>query len=193
MSDLDKRSMALSIIGFLILAAGVIMLFAGNNINNNFQEQILYYYEKGTTDPTGLNIMYSGLAVIGVGVICLIASFVLVIRSHRQFSGKVHDEDYEEYDDMIAQLAGNRTIFDVFHSEDNKRVFSFYRNKSCIFKENDVSHRGNMEPVAWEEGHPTVWRVTINVDETEQVYEVSKAEGNIVVKSDGGEEVFYRN
>ena len=93
---------------------------------------------------------------------------------------------------MVAQLAGNRSIFDVFHSEDRSRIFSFYRNKTFILKEGDQVHRGTMEPLEWANERPILWRITMDRDGKQESYEVSKVEGNILVKSDDGEQIFYR-
>lgn len=193
MRDSGRRGIVLGIFGFLFLVAGIIMIIAGNSINNNFQEQILYFYEHGTTDDTGLKIMYYGFAVVGISVICFIVSFILFFKSRRQLSGVVHDQDYDEIDDMVASLAGNRTIFDVFYSEDRKKAFSFYRNKTCILKVGETVYRGIMEPLTWEAGHPTLWRITLNVDGKRKICEISKVERDILVKCDEGEAIFYRN
>ena len=193
MRDSGRKSIIFGIFGFLFLVVGVILIIAGNSITNNFQEQILYFYEHGDMDPTGAKIMYGGIGALAVSAICFIVSFILLIRSRRQFSGTVHDQDYEEFDDMVAQLAGNRTIFDVFHSEDEGKMFSFYRNKTCILKDGEKVYRGKMEPLTWEAGHPTLWRITMDIDGTNKVCEISKVEGDILVKSDEGEEIFYRN
>lgn len=193
MRDSGRRGIVLGIFGFLFLVAGIIMIIAGNSINNNFQEQILYFYEHGTTDDTGLTIMYVGVGLVVVSVICFIVSFILFFKSRRQLSGVVHDQDYDEFDDMVASLAGNRTIFDVFHSEDGKKVFSFYRNKTCILKAGEKVYRGIMEPLTWEAGHPTLWRISLNVDGKKKVCEISKVERDILVKCGEGEAIFYRN
>lgn len=169
------------------------LIIIGYSMNNNFYEQVEYYYAHGTMDNSGLNVMYFGIGTAAVGAVMVLISLILSFRLRGQFKGTVHDQDYDEFDDMVAQLAGNRTIFDVFHSEDRKKAFSFYRNKTFIFKEGEEIRRGNMEPLTWEAGHPTLWRITMDDDGAQKSFEVSKVEGNILVKGDGDEEIYYRN
>ena len=186
-------SYVLRIVGILFAVFGIVLVIIGYMMNNNFYEQVEYYYMYGTTDSSGLSVMYTGVGLAAFGAVMLIISLILSINLRRQFKGTVHDQDYDEFDDMVAQLAGNRTIFDVFHSEDKNKGFSFYRNKTFIFKEGEEVSRGTMEPLTWEAGHPTLWRITMDDHGTQKSYEVSKVEGNILVKGDEGEEIYYRN
>lgn len=185
-------SYVLRILGILFAAFGVVLIFIGRSMYEDFYVQVEYYYQNGELDSTGNTVLFVGLGTAAVGVVLLIVSFILSFKLRKQFSGMIHDQDYDEFDDMVAQLAGNKTIFDVFHTEDNTRVFSFYRNKTCILKSGDEIHRGKMEPLTWEEGHPTLWRITIDFDGKTESCEVSKIEGNILVKCNGGEQIFYR-
>lgn len=180
------------IIGVLLIIFGVVLVFIGRNIYTDFYAQVEYFYKFGTYDSAGLNVFYSGIGISAVGVVLLIVSIIFSVKLRRQFSDTVHDQDYEEFDDMVEQLAGNKTIFDVFHTEDNTRIFSFYRDKTCILKAGEDIHRGTMEPLTWANGHPTLWRITMDFDGSDQSCEVSKVDGNILVKCDDGEQIFYR-
>lgn len=185
-------SYVLRILGILLVAFGVVLVFIGKNMNDDFYVQVEYFYQYGTRDSSGKTVLYGGIGLVAVGIVMLIVSFILSYKLRQQFSGTVHDQDYDEFDDMVAQLAGNKTIFDVFHTEDNTRAFSFYRNKTCILKAGDEIHRGTMEPLEWDNGHPTLWRITLDFDGKKESCEVSKIEGNILVKCKGGEQIFYR-
>lgn len=185
-------SYVLRIVGILSIVLGIVLIIIGNTMNNDFYAQVEYFYSYGTMDSSGLSVMYFGIGIAAAGAIMLIISIIFSIRLRSQFNGTVHNQDYDEFDDMVAHLAGNRTIFDVFHSENEERVFSFYRNKTFIFKDGDEINRGKMEPLTWEAGHPTLWRITMDVHGAEKSYEVSKVEGDILVKGDEGEEIYYR-
>ena len=126
------------------------------------------------------------------GLSSSLAELKVFAEESKQFSEKIHNQDYDEFDDMVAQLAGNRSIFDVFHSEDHNRIFSFYRNKTCIFKKGDEVYRGKMEAIEREGDRPTVWRITLDYHGKKAICEIRKDEGDILVKNRLGEEKFYR-
>ncbi|WP_405340334.1 hypothetical protein [Ruminococcus sp.] len=180
------------VLGMLLIVFGVVLIVIGYFMNGNFYAQIEYYYANGRLDHTGLNLIYIGFGITAAGVILLIISIILTVKINRQFKEKTAEQEYNEFDDMVAQLAGNRSIFDVFHSEDRSRIFSFYRNKTFILKEGDQVHRGTMEPLEWANERPILWRITMDRDGKQESYEVSKVEGNILVKNDDGEQIFYR-
>ena len=180
------------ILGFLLIGFGAVLIVIGYLMNNDFYAQVEYYYAHGTMDASGNNTMYYGVGLAVAGVVLIIISIILSVKTNRQFKGKIHDQDYDQFDDMVAQLAGNRSIFDVFHNEDRSKVFSFYRNKTFILKEGDQIHRGKMEPLKWENERPILWRITMDRDGKRESYEVSKVEGDILVKNDEGEQIFYR-
>ena len=188
----NSRGIVSGIFGIISVILGGILIAIGYFMYNDFYVQVQYFYQHGDMDATGHKIMYAGFGLIGFGLILIFISLYFRISERRQFAGKVHDQDYDEFDDMVASMAGNKTIFDVFHSEDNTRIFSFYRNKTCIFKKGDEVYRGTMEPLTWEAGHPTLWRITLNINGQNAVCEISKVEGNILVKNSIGEEIFYR-
>ena len=180
------------ILGALLIAFGIVLIVIGHLMNNQFYAQVEYYYTYGTMDVSSTNTMYYGIGLATVGLVLTIISIILTVKLNRQFKGKVHDQDYDQFDDMVAQLAGNRSIFDVFHSEDRSKIFSFYRNKTFILKEGDQIHRGRMEPLEWANERPILWRITMLRDGKRENYEVSKVEGDILVKNDEGEQIFYR-
>ncbi|MBQ3331264.1 MAG: hypothetical protein IJG87_08830 [Ruminococcus sp.] len=180
------------VFGILFVIAGVITIIFGNNIYNNFYEQVQYYYQYGGMDNTGKKIVTVGIALIVIGAILLFISLYFAVAARRQFAGVMHNQEFDEVDDVIEQMAGTKTIFDVFHNEDRTKVFSFYRNKTCIFKEGDKVYHGKMEPLEWENDRPTLWRITLDYKGHEEILEISKVEGNIKVKNDTGEAIFYR-
>ena len=180
------------ILGALLIAFGIVLIVIGHLMNNQFYAQVKYYYTYGTMDVSSTNTMYYGIGLATVGLVLTIISIILTVKLNRQFKGKVHDQDYDQFDDMVAQLAGNRSIFDVFHNEDRSMIFSFYRNKTFILKEGDQINRGKMEPLEWANERPILWRITMLRDGKRENYEVSKVEGDILVKNDEGEQIFYR-
>ena len=180
------------ILGIVLIAFGIVLIVIGHLMNNQFYAQVEYYYTYGTMDVSSTNTMYYGIGLATVGLVLTIISIILTVKLNRQFKGKVHDQDYDQFDDMVAQLAGNRSIFDVFHSEDRSMIFSFYRNKTFILKEGDQINRGKMEPLEWANERPILWRITMLRDGKRENYEVSKVEGDILVKNDEGEQIFYR-
>ena len=189
---MQKASVVMRIIGIVLIIFGIVLIVIGYAMNNDFYVQVEYYYANGSMDQTGLNVLYTGIGFSAVGVILLIFSLFLSARIRHQYKEKTNDQDYDEFDDMVAQLAGNRSIFDVFHSEDRSKAFSFYRNKTFILKEGDQIHRGTMEALEWANERPTLWRITMDRDGKQESYEVSKVKENILVKNDEGEQIFYR-
>lgn len=179
-------------VGILLIIFGIVLVIIGSSMNSDFYVQVEYYYAHGMTDRSGYTILYYGIGLAAAGVLLNIISVVLSVKIRRQYAEKTNDQNYGEFDDMVAQLSGNRSIFDVFHSEDRSRIYSFYRNKTFILKEGDAVHRGNMEPLEWSNERPILWRITMDRDGNQESYEVSKVEGNILVKNDEGEEIFYR-
>ncbi|MBQ9679132.1 MAG: hypothetical protein IJV48_00405 [Ruminococcus sp.] len=195
MSKLQKdesKGIVLGIIGALCIVAGFVLTILGDKIFNNFYEQVDYYYQHGTMDSFGVNVRYFGFGIIALGGILIFTSIYFGVKARKEFSGKLHKQDYQEVDSVITQLAGNKTIFDVFHSQDGTRTFSFYRNKTCILKAGGEVYHGKMEPLTWKEGHPTLWKIALDINGNEMDYEVSKVEGNILIKGDHTEKVFYR-
>ena len=180
------------ILGIVLIAFGIVLIVIGYLMNNQFYAQVEYYYAHGTLDASGTNTMYYGVGLAAIGIVLVVISIILTVKLNRQFKGKIHDQDYDQFDDMVAQLSGNRSIFDVFHNEDRSKIFSFYRNKTFILKEGDQIHRGKMEPLEWVNERPTLWRITMDRDGKQESYEVSKVEGDILVKNDEGEQIFYR-
>ena len=180
------------VLGILSMAFGAVLILIGYLMDKNFYAQVEYYYEHGTVDGSGSNTIYYGIGLIVFGAMLTIISIILTVKLNHQFKEKIHDQDYDQFDDMVAQLSGNRSIFDVFHNEDKSRIFSFYRNKTFILKEGDQIRRGKMEPLEWANERPILWRITMNRDGKRESYEVSKVEGNILVKNDEGEQIFYR-
>lgn len=180
------------ILGIVLIVFGIVLIVIGHLMNNQFYAQVEYYYTYGTMDVSSTNTMYYGIGLATVGLVLTIISIILTVKLNRQFKGKVHDQDYDQFDDMVAQLAGNRSIFDVFHNEDRSMIFSFYRNKTFILKEGDQINRGKMEPLEWANERPILWRITMLRDGKRENYEVSKVEGDILVKNDEGEQIFYR-
>ena len=187
-----NKGFVCGILAAIAVVLGGVLVAIGYYMYNDFYVQVEYFYQYGDMDNTGQKIMYGGFALIGVGVVLFLIGLYFMIKERRQFAGKVYDQDYDEFDDMVAQMAGNKTIFDVFHSENHTKIFSFYRNKTCIFKKGDDVYRGTMEPLEWKAGHPTLWRITLNIGDNEAVCQVSKVDGNILVKNSRGEEIFYR-
>ena len=159
-----NRGAICGIIGIVAAITGVVLIFFGNYMANGYSS---FYINLDYYYQTG-------------------------IKERKQFSEKIHNQDYDEFDDMVAQLAGNRSIFDVFHSEDHNRIFSFYRNKTCIFKKGDEVYRGKMEAIEREGDRPTVWRITLDYHGKKAICEIRKDEGDILVKNRLGEEKFYR-
>ena len=168
------------ILGALLIAFGIVLIVIG------------YLMHNGTLDASGTNTMYYGVGLAAIGIVLVVISIILTVKLNRQFKGKIHDQDYDQFDDMVAQLSGNRSIFDVFHNEDRSKIFSFYRNKTFILKEGDQIYRGRMEPLEWANERPILWRITMLRDGKRENYEVSKVEGDILVKNDEGEQIFYR-
>ena len=156
-------------VGILLIIFGIVLVIIGSSMNSDFYVQVEYYYAHGMTDRSGYTIMYYGIGLVAAGIITIIISLILSVKIRHQYAEKTNDQNYGEFDDMVAQLSGNRSIFDVFHSEDRSRIYSFYRNK-----------------------RPILWRITMDRDGKQESYEVSKVEGNILVKNDEGEEIFYR-
>ena len=188
-----NRSGIFVIIGVLLALFGAALIIIGIYMNNNIYANLEYFYSTGKWDSTGGSLISFGIAAAALAVVMFFVAIYFSVKYGRGLSKKHHKDDYNEVDDVIAQMAGNRTIFDVFHSEDRTRTFSFYRNKTCILKVGDTVYRGKMEPLTWEAGHPTLWRITFDIEGSELSYEVSKVEGNILVKNDNGEKIFYRN
>ena len=180
------------VLGILLIAFGLVLILIGYLMDQNFYAQIEYYYQYGTMDVSGNNTIYYGVGLIVFGVLLTVISVILSIKLNRQFKSKTHNQDYDQFDDMVAQLSGNRSIFDVFHSEDRSKVFSFYRNKTFILKEGETVCRGKMEPLRWANERPILWRISMDRDGKQESYEVSKVEGDILVKNDEGEQIFYR-
>ena len=180
------------VLGILLIAFGLVLILIGYLMDQNFYAQIEYYYQYGTMDVSGNNTIYYGVGLIVFGVLLTVISVILSIKLNRQFKSKTHNQDYDQFDDMVAQLSGNRSIFDVFHSEDRSKVFSFYRNKTFILKEGETVCRGKMEPLKWANERPILWRISMDRDGKQESYEVSKVEGDILVKNDEGEQIFYR-
>ena len=180
------------IFGILFVIAGVITIIFGNNIYDNFYEQVQYYYQHGGLDDTGKNIVTVGIVLIVIGGILLFLSLYFALAARRQFAGVMHNQEFDEVDDVIEQMAGTHSIFDVFHSEDNTKIFSFSRDKTCKLKENGEIYHGKMEPLEWANGKPTLWRITLDYKGHKEVCEISKVEVNIKVKNDSGELIFYR-
>lgn len=193
MRDSGNKSVIFGAFGLLLIAAGVALIVIGKNIYSQFYAQVEYFYQHNAIDPTGKHIMAGGIVAALLGGVLLAISLYYVILSRRDFSRTLHSGSYDEVDDVMEQLAGNKTIFDIFSSEDHHKTFSFYRNKTCILKEGEEVHRGKMEPLTWAAGHPTLWRITMDYGGREESCEISKVEGNILVKGAGGEEIFYRN
>ena len=180
------------ILGILSVIAGVIMIIVGNTMYNNFYAQVEYYYQYGGMDESGKSVMIGGIVMVIIGVVLLFISLYFILAERRQFAGVMHNQEFDEVDDVIEQMAGTRTIFDVFHNADNSKIFSFSRDKTCKLKENDKIYHGKMEPLEWEAGHPTLWRITLDYKGHKEVCEVSKVEGDILVKNESGEAIFYR-
>lgn len=190
-----NRGAICGIIGIVAAITGVVLIFFGNYMANGYSSFYInldYYYQTGTFDTTGKNLVTAGIVLIVIGAVLLFLSLYFAIKERKQFSEKIHNQDYDEFDDMVAQLAGNRSIFDVFHSEDHNRIFSFYRNKTCIFKKGDEVYRGKMEAIEREGDRPTVWRITLDYHGKKAICEIRKDEGDIIVKNRLGEEKFYR-
>jgi len=180
------------VLGILLIAFGLVLILIGYLMDQNFYAQIEYYYQYGTMDVSGNNTIYYGVGLIVFGVLLTVISVILSIKLNRQFKSKTHNQDYDQFDDMVAQLSGNRSIFDVFHSEDRSKVFSFYRNKTFILKEGETVCRGKMKPLKWANERPILWRISMDRDGKQESYEVSKVKENILVKNDEGEQIFYR-
>ena len=180
------------IFGILFVIAGVAAIIIGNNIYNNFYEQVEYYYQHGEMDDTGKTVVTVRIALIVVGAIFLFVSLYFTLAARRQFAGVVHKQEFDKVDDVIEQMAGTRTIFDVFHNEDKSKIIIFSRDKTCKLKENGAIYHGKMEPLTWEAGHPTLWRITLDYKGHQEVCEVSKVESNILVTNDSGKAIFYR-
>ena len=121
------------IFGILFVIAGVITIIFGNNIYDNFYEQVQYYYQHGGMDDTGKKIVTVGIVLIVIGGILLFISLYFTLAARRQFAGVMHNQEFDEVDDVIEQMAGTKTIFDVFHTEDNSKIFSFSRDKTIVF------------------------------------------------------------
>ena len=190
-----NRGAICGIIGIVAAITGAVLIFFGNYMANGYSSFYInldYYYQTGTFDTTGKNLVTAGIVLIVIGAVLLFLSLYFAIKERKQFSEKIHNQDYDEFDDMVAQLAGNRSIFDVFHSEDHNRIFSFYRNKTCIFKKGDEVYRGKMEAIEREGDRPTVWRITLDYHGKKAICEIRKDEGDILVKNRLGEEKFYR-
>lgn len=180
------------ILGILFVIAGVAAIIFGNNIYNNFYEQVEYFYQHGDMDSSGKSIVTVGIVLIVIGAVLLFLSLYFILAARRQFAGVLHNQEFDEVDDVIEQMAGTRTIFDVFHNEDHSKIFSFSRDKTCKLKENGAIFHGKMEPLEWEAGHPTLWRITLDYKGHKEVCEVSKVEGNILVTNESGKAMFYR-
>lgn len=190
-----NRGAICGVIGILGVIAGAVLAFIGNYMANGYSSfyiNLEYYYRTGGFDSTGKNLVTVGIVMIVLGVVLLLISLYFAIVSRRQFSKIMNNQEQEELDDMITQMAGNRSIFDVFHSEDHNRMFSFYRDKTCIFKRGDKVYHGKMEPIEWNGDRPTVWKITLDYHGQEAVCEIRKDEGDILVKNRLGEEKFYR-
>ena len=135
---------------------------------------------------------FGGIALVVVGIVLMIFFLYGVYMRERRYQGTRHDKDREKVDDIIEQLSGHQSIYGVFHSEDNSRALSFYRDNTCILKEGTQICRGTMEPMEWASGKPVLWRVTVDIDGCQKICEISKEETNILIRSDKGEEIFYR-
>ena len=189
---MQRASVVMRIIGIVLIIFGIVLIIIGYSMNADFYVRVEYYYAHGAIDNSGNITLYYGIGMAALGVITTVISFIFSAKVNRQYKEKSNDQDFDEFDDMVAQLAGNRSIFDVFHSEDRSKAFSFYRNKTFILKEGDQIHRGKMEPLEWANERPTLWRITMDRDGKQESYEVSKVKENILVKNDEGEQVFYR-
>ena len=179
--------------GVILILVCIVLLIIGNGMSrdNNFYVQQEYYYEHGVMDSTGSILAYIGfgLAVLG----CVMIGIGLYVNHMFKRKFKIDKgSDFDEVDDMIVQMAGTATIFDTFHSEDKEKTFCFYRNKTCILKEGDQISRGKMDPLEWAGGHPTLWEITFGEGEETTKYRITKTEGNILVKGEQSEEIFYR-
>ena len=148
-------------VGILLIIFGIVLVIIGSSMNSDFYVQVEYYYAHGMTDRSGYTILYYGIGLAAAGVLLNIISVVLSVKIRRQYAEKTNDQNYGEFDDMVA-------------------------------KEGDAVHRGNMEPLEWANERPILWRITMDRDGKQESYEVSKVEGNILVKNDEGEEIFYR-
>lgn len=189
-----QNSIICAIFGTIITVLGAVTVISGYNMHNNFAARTKFYLTYGREDKSGAVIMAVGAIVVILGVILLGLSLYFRRMSRRKFDDVVRRRDYEGTDAVIEQMAGTKTIFDIFHSEDRSRTFSFYRNKTCILKDGDTVWRGRMKALEWAAGHPTLWRITMDIEGEEQILEIAKTEGNIVVKKeDGTQEIYYRN
>ncbi len=196
MRETGNKGFIFGILGVLLIVIGIVLIVIGYNMAygySSFYINLEYRYQNHTKDTTGNHLIIGGVAAAILGVVFLAVCVYLYIKSRREMSKIVLDDAYNDVDDVMIQLAGTNTIFDIFHSEDRQKVFSFYRDKTCIFKEGDTVRRGKMEPLTWEAGRPTLWRITLDFDGRQESCEISKVDGNILVKSDVSEEVFYRN
>lgn len=188
MRRLRNNGIVFIISGIVVIAVGVAMIISGINMENDFNVQVGYYLEHGTFDDSGIVIRNVGIAVAALGALLTVAGIYMILITRRKYIEPKRDS-YDEIDDVVEQMAGTRTIFDIFKSEDGTRLFSFYRDKTCYLKEDGVSHRGHMEPLEWAGKRPTVWQIMLDDGRS---YVVSKVEMNILAENSDGEEIFYR-
>ena len=173
------------IIGIITLVLGGTLLFFGSRSAYTLGG---FDYRYGGLNGTGRAASIGGIVLVTVGIALVIICLYTRSVGGRRFSGTMHNHEYDGVDDVMLQLAGSRTIFGVFYSEDNSRALSVYRDNTCILKEGDSIRRGRIEPVT----QPDHWRATVDAGDGEQRYEISRADANLLIKSDRGEEIFYR-
>ena len=182
------RGRTFRIFGAILLVAGIVMVFSGRGINAANDSDGVF----AMSMSTGEKLMLGGYFVAGLGALLLLIGIILFVKSYRNRKTNGAGDD-NKAEDVVSQLVGIQTIYDIFHSEDRSSVFCFYRNNTCVLKEGDIVHRGKMDPVTWENDRPTLWRITLDVDGVDKVYEISKVDDDIRVKSDEGTAIFYRN
>ena len=179
------------ILGIALIVVSVILIVISISMipENNFYVQLEYYYQHGTEDATGsiLAAIVIGLSVLG-GIL-IICRLYINYTSKRKFRIE-KGSDFDDVDSMIEQMAGTTTIYDTFHTED--KTICFYRDKTCIMKSGEKVFRGKMEPIEWNDDHPTLWDIFLDCNGEQVNYKISKVEGNILVKGDQNEEVFIR-
>ena len=174
MRQFENKSFLFGASGVLSVALGITLMIVGKNAFG------------------GAAMQNSGVVLSALGAVLLIFAMHGFRQISRRYQATQHGNHSEQEDDMIAQIAGNRSIFDVFCSADNGRAFSFYCNNTCILKDGAGIRRGRIEPTSWEEGNPTQWRVTMDSESGEESCEISRIDSNILIRSEHGEEVFYR-
>ena len=140
-----NRGAICGIIGIVAAITGVVLIFFGNYMANGYSSFYInldYYYQTGTFDTTGKNLVTAGIVLIVIGAVLLFLSLYFAIKERKQFSEKIHNQDYDEFDDPYLE--------DVPPVSNKKPDFPDWYKREYSWKGDDEYEVRNLAQIVYE-------------------------------------------